>query len=160
MNRLGVLIVGALISLPVFAAGGEAALPEWLAWLSNPDLAYILFLFALLGLIVEVSSPGVILPGLAGAVGIVLSLYALQALGANMWAALVIFAGLALFIVPAFSPTLDKLAWAGIPLLGLGSFWLLDAQGLNASLASYGWFDVGIGGFLLLDYVEITGASA
>lgn len=133
MSRLLFLVLG-VFSLPAMAATGTTVMPDWLQWLSNPDLAYFIFLLALLGLVIEITSPGVVIPGLAGAVGIILSLYALQLQGANMWAVLVIFAGLGLFIAPVFSPQLDKLAWAGLPVLGLGSFLLLNAPGLQVSL--------------------------
>lgn len=150
MSRLLVLLMGTLFSTAVLAGPPAGAnLPDWLQWLSSPDLAYIIFLFALLGLVVEISSPGVILPGLAGAAGIIVSLYALQLMGANMWAAVVIFAGLGLFFVPAFSAQLDKLAWVGLPVLGLGSYWLLNAPGLDVSLPVMVGFSLAAGVFFL-----------
>lgn len=137
-----------LLATPLTALAGDVAvMPEWLDWLSNPDVAYLLFLLALLGLLVEIASPGMTLPGLLGAAGIILSLYALQLQGAQMWALLVMVVGLVLIVLPLFRPGLSSLAWAGVGVFGLGSFLFLNAPSLEVSLPvmvgltlASGWF--------------------
>ena len=60
MNRVMSFVFGAgLLLLPLAGMASEVPpMPEWLGWLGNSDVAYLLFLIALLGLLVEIASPG------------------------------------------------------------------------------------------------------
>lgn len=150
MIRLGqafTMLSLCLLPLVGLAANEAGVLPQWLGFMADADVAYLVFLLALLGLLVEIASPGLTLPGLLGATGIVVSLYALQLLGANMWAVLVMSVGLVLIILPLFKPSWSALAWLGVAVFGLGSYLFLLAPDLTVSLPvmvgltlASGWF--------------------
>lgn len=136
-----------LLPVMAMAAGDAVVLPQWLGFLADADVAYLVFLVALLGLLVEIASPGMTLPGLLGAAGIIAALYALQLLGANMWAVTVMAIGLVLIVMPMFKAGLSKLAWFGVALFGVGSFLFLNSASLDVSLPvmvgltlASGWF--------------------
>ncbi|AEI62902.1 NfeD family protein [Corallococcus macrosporus] len=93
--------------------------------LANPAIVYLLFLVAALGLVVELSHPGAIVPGLIGAVALVLALVASSALPVRAGAVLLMLAGAALIIAELFV-TSGLLGAAGVVLLGLGGLFLVD----------------------------------
>lgn len=93
--------------------------------LANPAVVYLLFLVAALGLVVEVSHPGGIAPGLIGAVALVLALVASAALPVRAGAVVLMLLGAALIIAELFV-TSGLLGAAGVVLLGLGGLFLMD----------------------------------
>jgi membrane-bound serine protease (ClpP class) len=69
-----------------------------LAAISDPNIAYILFLVGLAGLYFEFAHPGVILPGVVGGISLILAFFALQTLPVNYAGVLLILFGIILFI--------------------------------------------------------------
>ena len=70
--------------------------------ISNPNIAYILMILGFYGLYFELSNPGAIFPGVAGAICLILAFYALQTLPINYAGLMLIILGIALFIAEAF----------------------------------------------------------
>jgi len=104
--------------------------PTWpdrlLAFLSDPNIAYILLLLGFYGLVYELANPGVVLPGIVGTVCLVLALYAFQLLPVN-WAGLALIGlGLGLMIAEAFAPSFGALGLGGVVAFVLGSVILID----------------------------------
>lgn len=110
----------------------EVIEPDWqsqlLAIVSNPNLAYILMLVGIYGLIYEFANPGSILPGTAGAISLLLALYAFQVLPVNYAGVALILLGIALMAGEAFVPSFGALGIGGVIAFIIGSLILIDTD--------------------------------
>ncbi len=93
--------------------------------ISDPDIAYILFLLGFYGLLFELYSPGAIFPGVIGGISLILALYAMHTLPINYAAALLLVFGLILFILEIKITSHGMLAIGGVISLFLGSMMLI-----------------------------------
>ena len=98
-----------------------------LAAVSDPNIAYILFLVGLAGLYFEFAHPGVILPGVVGGISLILAFFALQTLPVNYAGVLLILFGVILFIAEIKVISHGLLTVGGIISLVLGSLLLFDS---------------------------------
>jgi membrane-bound serine protease (ClpP class) len=98
-----------------------------LAAISDPNIAYILFLVGLAGLYFEFAHPGVILPGVVGGISLILAFFALQTLPVNYAGVLLILFGIILFIAEIKVISHGLLTVGGIISLILGSLLLFDS---------------------------------
>lgn len=97
-------------------------------FISNPNIAYILLLLGLFGVLFEFFNPGAILPGVVGVISLILAFYAMQTLAINYAGlALIIFA-LVLFILEIKVISHGILAIGGIVSLLIGSMMLFRAS--------------------------------
>lgn len=96
--------------------------------IADPNIAYLLMMAGLLGLYMEFSNPGIIFPGVAGAICLILALAAFQVLPINYAGLGLIILGVALLVAEAFAPSFGVLGIGGIISLALGSFFLFDAE--------------------------------
>jgi membrane-bound serine protease (ClpP class) len=96
--------------------------------LADPNIAYLLMMAGVLGLYMEFSHPGVIFPGVAGAICLLLALTALQLLPINYAGLALILLGIALLVGEAFAPSFGILGIGGVISLALGSFFLFDTE--------------------------------
>ena len=88
---------------------------EWiLQLLSHPELMMILMLVAIYGIIGELSNPGAILPGVVGAIALILVLYMATVLPINVAGLALIGLAVVLFIVDIFAPTHGVLTFGGV----------------------------------------------
>ena len=94
--------------------------------ISDPNVAYILLSLALLGIAVEFSNPGAILPGVVGGIALFLSLYSLGILGASWAGVLLMFLAFAMLVAEAFVPSHGLLAAGGVASMLMGSFLLFS----------------------------------
>jgi len=94
--------------------------------LSHPELMMILMLVAMYGIIGELSNPGAILPGVAGAIALILVLYMATVLPVNTAGLALIGLAVALFIVDIFAPTHGVLTFGGIIAFFLGALMLFN----------------------------------
>lgn len=132
-------------------AGGEVTLetsgmsvvelaPDWhtrlLSIISNPNIAYILMLLGVYGLIYELANPGAIVPGTVGAVSLLLALYAFQLLPVSFAGVALMLVGLALMVAEAFVPSFGALGIGGVVAFVVGSLVLIDtdAPGFGLSI--------------------------
>ena len=96
--------------------------------LANPQLAVVLMMIGFYGLFVEFTSPGFGVPGVAGAICLLLALYAFQMLPIN-WAGVALIAlGLTLMVAEVFLPSFGVLGIGGIVAFVLGGLFLLDRE--------------------------------
>jgi len=106
--------------------------PDWqselLSIISNPNVAYILMLLGIYGLIYEFANPGAIMPGTAGAIALLLALYAFHVLPVNYAGVALIMLGLALMVAEAFVPSFGALGIGGVAAFVFGSVILIDTD--------------------------------
>jgi len=106
--------------------------PDWrnrlLAVISNPTLAYMLLLLGIYGLIFEGYNPGAIVPGVVGAISLLLALYALQILQMNYAGLALIVLGLILMVAEFFVPSFGALGIGGIAAFIFGSLIIFDSD--------------------------------
>ncbi|MEX8518929.1 MAG: nodulation protein NfeD [Leptothrix sp. (in: b-proteobacteria)] len=130
---------GRVVSLPggsVRLATRDLALqafePDWrnrlLAVITEPSLALILMMLGIYGLVFEFSNPGFVLPGVAGAICLLLGLFALQMLPVNYAGLGLIGLGLAFLGAEAFMPSFGVLGLGGVVAFALGAVLLIDSD--------------------------------
>ena len=95
----------------------------------RPEVMFILMLIAMYGIIGELSNPGAILPGVVGAIGLVLALYMASVLPINIAGLALIVLAVGLFIVDVFAATHGVLTAGGIICFFLGALMLFDTAG-------------------------------
>ena len=101
---------------------------EFLSTITNPNVAYILMLIGVYGLIFELSNPGFILPGVAGVICIVLALYAFQVLPVNYSGLALILLGIAFMAAELFVPSFGALGVGGLIAFVIGSVILMETD--------------------------------
>ena len=106
--------------------------------LSDPNVAYILFLLGLYGLIFELYSPGAIFPGIIGGICIILALYTMHTLPVNYAGLALIVFGIILFLLEIKIVSHGLLAIGGVLSLLLGSMMLIRTN-QAWSIASLSW---------------------
>ena len=94
--------------------------------LSHPELMMILMLVAIYGIIGELSNPGAILPGVVGAIALILVLYMATILPVNIAGLALIGLAVVLFIVDIYAPTHGVLTFGGIVAFFLGALMLFN----------------------------------
>ena len=119
-GRLEKVEVGSLESFPLDVRFRVLSL------LSDPQLAYMLFLGSLALLYFEFTHPGIFAPGVIGGLGLVLSLVALQKLNVEWGGLLLIVLGIGLLIAEMFVPSFGALGVGGMAAFILGSIFLFD----------------------------------
>ncbi len=97
---------------------------RFLGFLVNPDIAYILLIIGMFGIIFELSHPGLVAPGIAGGIALLLSFISFGSLPTNMGGVLFIVLAIVLFILDIKLPTHGVLTAGGIASFVLGSFLL------------------------------------
>ena len=93
-----------------------------------PNVAYVLMMLGLVGLYLELSNPGLILPGVLGSLSLILALYAMQMLPINYSGLLLIFIGVILLIAEVSLMSYGLLALSGAISIFLGSIMLIDSE--------------------------------
>lgn len=122
--------------------------PDWrtrlLAVITNPNIAYILMLIGIYGLIFELANPGGLVPGVLGGIALVLALFAFQALPINYAGLALIVLGLAFIVAEMFVTSFGILGIGGVIAFVIGSVMLLDteAPAFQLSLQLIGGFAV------------------
>ena len=106
-------------------AVGMGLVDRFLQLLADPTIAYILLSLGSLGLILELSNPGAILPGVVGGLGLLLGLFGLGTLPVDWTGALLIGFGFLLLAVDVFVPSFGALTVGGLASFVLGSYLLI-----------------------------------
>ncbi len=100
---------------------------RFLELISNPNIAYILMILGFYGLYFELSNPGAIFPGVAGAISLILGFYALHTLPINYAGLMLILLAIGLFIAEAFITSHGVLGIGGSIAMVIGSVMLIDS---------------------------------
>lgn len=130
--------------------------PTWrerlLMVLGDPQLAYVLLLVGLYGIIMEFIHPGTAIPGTVGAVALLLALYALQVLPVSLAGLGLLLLGLALMVAEGFAPGFGILGLGGAVSFVIGSVLFLDQAG-----AAWSWSQgLAVGGGLAMGLMVLA----
>lgn len=110
--------------------------PDWrsqlLAVIADPNVALILMMVGIYGLIFEFSNPGYVLPGVAGAICLLLALFAFQLLPINYAGLGLILLGIAFIVAEAFMPSFGALGIGGAIALVIGAVILVEPEAAAA----------------------------
>jgi membrane-bound serine protease (ClpP class) len=106
--------------------------PDWrselLGIITNPNVAYILMVIGIYALMFEFYNPGLIGPGVVGAICLLLALYAFNVLPVNYAGLALILLGVALMAAEAFAPSFGVLGVGGVVAFVIGSIMLMDTD--------------------------------
>ncbi|WP_105258433.1 NfeD family protein [Pseudoalteromonas sp. T1lg88] len=106
--------------------------PDWrfnfIATITDPNIAYILMLIGVYGLLLEFYSPGIGVAGVVGAISLIVALYAFQMLPLSFSGLALIALGIALMVAESFVPSFGIFGLGGIAAFVLGSIFLIDTQ--------------------------------
>lgn len=110
----------------------EEVAPDWraqlLAVITNPNVALILMMIGIYGLIFEFLNPGALVPGTVGAISLLIGLYALALLPVSYAGAGLMALGIGLIVAEAFAPSFGVLGIGGTVALVLGATILFDTE--------------------------------
>ncbi|KAF0190974.1 MAG: hypothetical protein FD165_2213 [Gammaproteobacteria bacterium] len=132
--------------------------PDWrtrlLTIITDPNVAYILMLVGIYGLIYEFANPGMVLPGVAGTICLLLALFAFHVLPINYAGLGLMLLGIAFMIGEVFVPSFGALGIGGVIAFVIGSIILLDtgAPGFGISyplIAAFAFLNAGFFIFFL-----------
>lgn len=136
----------------------ETLEPGWLIRLlsiiTDPNVAIMLMLVGVYGLVFEFTSPGMVAPGVIGTLALLLGLYALDLLPINYAGLALMLLGIAFLVMEAFNPTV-VLGLGGVIAFLLGAAMLLRVQGPGFEMS---WAVIGIAAALTLGLALLSGS--
>jgi membrane-bound serine protease (ClpP class) len=145
---------GAERTLATASARVEPWAPDWrtrfLQAITDPAIAYGLIVIGLYALIFEFSNPGLVLPGVTGAICLVIALYGLQMLPVNYAGLLLIVLGVGFMVAEAFFPAYGSLGIGGLVAFVIGSVILIEEPGYRVPYALIAGFAFATALFLAL----------
>ncbi len=146
-------VKGRKVTLDTDALIIERIIPDWrsslLGIITNPNIAYVLMLVGIYGLIIEFSNPGIILPGVIGTICLLMALYAFQVLPINYAGLALLGIGLAFMISEIFVTSGGILGFGGVVAFTVGSIMLFDDEYIAVSIPLIGGTALVAGGFML-----------
>lgn len=135
--------------------------PDWRTKLLNvitdPNVAYFLMIIGFYGILFELANPGAVVPGVIGAISLILALFAFQILSVNYAGLALILLGLAFIVGEAFVPSFGILGIGGIVAFVTGSVILMDGSHQAISLPTIGGTALVAGGFILWTVTRFIG---
>src|SRR5450759_68193 len=129
--------------------------PDWrtkfLSIITDPSVAYMLILLGAFGILFELSHPGMVLPGVVGAICVLIAMYALQMLPVNYAGLALILLGIGFMVAEAFVPAFGSLGIGGVIAFIIGSVILIDTDipGYGIPFALIGGFAAASAAFLI-----------
>ncbi|MBN2428898.1 MAG: nodulation protein NfeD [Deltaproteobacteria bacterium] len=96
--------------------------------ISHPNIAYMLLMLGILGIFFEISQPGVVFPGVIGALALLLSFLGFQTLPVNYVGVLLILLAIVLFILEVKIVSYGMLSVGGLVAMTMGSLILVEGS--------------------------------
>ena len=125
-------IHGVKITLETAHSTIDPRAPDWrtelLGVIANPNIAYIFMLLGIYGMFFELANPGAIVPGVVGAICLLIAMFALQMLPVNYAGLALIVLGIAFMVGELFVPSFGALGMGGIVAFAIGSVLLFDTD--------------------------------
>lgn len=110
----------------------ELRKPNWrsnfIGTITDPNIAYILMLIGVYGILLEFYSPGIGVAGVAGSISLFIALYAFQLLPLDYVGLALLLLGIALLIAESMSPSVGIFGLGGLIAFTLGSIFLFDTD--------------------------------
>jgi membrane-bound serine protease (ClpP class) len=135
INGREVKLAAGQLKIDVAGVVVESMVPDWrnrmLSVLSNPTIAVALMMIGIYGLFVEFTNPGFGLPGTAGAISLLLALYAFHMLSVNWTGVALLLLGSALMIAEVFIGSFGVLGVGGIVAFIVGGLMLFDPEDIG-----------------------------
>lgn len=100
---------------------------QFLAVITDPNVAFMLMLVGIYGLILEVTTPGTLVPGTVGAISLLLALYALNLLPINYAGAGLVLLGIGLMLAEVHIGAFGVIGLAGVFSFGIGAFMMFNS---------------------------------
>jgi membrane-bound serine protease (ClpP class) len=157
-----VMVDGESITLDTSAWSIVGVKPDWktriLAVITDPNVAYLLLLAGVYGLLFELYSPGAIVPGVVGIVCLILALYALHLLPISYAGVALLIFGIVLMVAELVTPSFGLIGAGGVGAFIVGSMMLFDTQveGMQVSLPLLVTLSVASGGLFIATVVVAT----
>lgn len=107
---------------------------QFLSFFTNPQIAYLIFMGSLGLLYFELTNPGMMVPGVIGGVGLIISLVSLHMLDVTWAGLLLILLGMALMVAEAFVASFGILGIGGVTAFVIGSIFLFDTEATGYAL--------------------------
>jgi membrane-bound serine protease (ClpP class) len=126
---------------------------EFLAVITDPNVAVILMLIGIYGLILEFSSPGAVAPGVIGTIALLLGLYALSLLPIDYAGLALMLLGIVFLVVEAYNPTV-VLGLGGVIAFLLGAAMLMEEQAPEFAIS---WNVIGLAAAMLAGLTLLLG---
>ncbi|MCX5811556.1 MAG: nodulation protein NfeD [Proteobacteria bacterium] len=108
---------------------------KFLSYLSDPNVAYLLMMLGIYGILFEIYSPGAIFPGVVGGISIILALYAFQTIPITFAGVFLILLGIVFFVLELKIISHGMLGFAGIISIIIGSVMLVDLPDSTLSIS-------------------------
>lgn len=102
---------------------------QFIATITDPNIAYILMLIGIYGLLLEFYSPGIGIAGVTGGIALLIALYAFQLLPVNYAGLGLLLLGIALLVAESMVPSVGVFGLGGAVAFALGSVFLLESGG-------------------------------
>ena len=135
--------------------------PDWrtrvLSVITHPNVAYFLMIIGFYGIIFELASPGAVVPGVVGAICLVLAMFAFQVLSVNYAGLALILLGLGFIVGESLVPSFGILGVGGIVAFVTGSIILMDGSHRAISLPVIGGTATVAAGFILWTVTRFIG---
>jgi membrane-bound serine protease (ClpP class) len=156
LNGREIVVAGKPRLLETAGLGVTPLEADWrtklLSVITNPNVAYILMLIGIYGLLFEFYSPGLVGPGVIGGICLLLALYAFHVLPVDYTGLALTLLGVALMVAEAFLPSFGVLGIGGIAAFVIGSIMLMDSDvpGFTIAWQLIGSIALVAGGLLML----------
>ena len=132
LNGRKIEVLGKERALETAGAEVSSYEPDWrtrfLATITDPSIAYVLILLGIYALLFEFSNPGLVLPGVVGAIALLIGLYALHMLPVNYAGLALILLGIGFMVAEVFLPSFGSLGIGGVIAFVIGSVILIDTD--------------------------------
>jgi membrane-bound serine protease (ClpP class) len=132
LHGRSVQVLGNTVELDTTGIGADVLEPSWrtrlLAVVTDPNVAYVLLLIGIYGLIYELANPGAMIPGVSGAIALVIALYAFQALPVSFAGLALLLLGIGFMTLEGFVPSFGVLGIGGVIAFAAGSVMLFREE--------------------------------